>query len=123
MSHTNRILVVDDNRDLGENLVEILEVHGFDADLYDDPVRAAEEFRGGRYCLALVDLQMPRLDGVDLLRALRATEPSLAALAMTAFARDDRVRSVLALGVLRVFAKPLDTDALVRAVRGCCSPT
>jgi two-component system C4-dicarboxylate transport response regulator DctD len=112
-----RVLVVDDNRDLAENLVEILMDAGFDADCYDDPGAALHAATPGRYQLALIDLRMPGMDGVEFHRALKALDPSLRAFAMTAFARDERVASALEDGVLDVLPKPMDASALVQRFR------
>jgi len=111
-----RILVVDDNRDLGENIVEILDEHGYLADLFDDPRRAVLAFVPGRYSMALLDLRMPWMDGVELFRELRRHDPELAAVAFTAYAHDDRVRAALREGVVQVLPKPVDTDSLLAAV-------
>lgn len=112
-----RVLVVDDNLDLAENLVEILADAGFDAECYDDPGAALHAMAPGRYRLALIDLRMPGMDGVELHRALKALDPTLRALAMTAFARDERVSCALADGVLGVLPKPMEAGALVQQVR------
>lgn len=112
-----RVLVVDDNLDLAENLVEILSDAGIDADCYDDPGAALHAMAPGRYQLALIDLRMPGMDGVELHRALKALDPCLRALAMTAFAVDERVTSALRDGVLGVLPKPMDACALVQQVR------
>lgn len=115
-SQIRRVLVVDDNRDLAENLVEILDEHGFRADLFDDPRRAVLAFVPGRYYIALLDLKMPWMDGVELFRELRRHDPTLAAVALTAYCNDDRVRAALLEGVAQVLAKPVDTDSLLAAV-------
>jgi len=108
-----RVLVVDDNRDLAENLVEILDEHGILADLFDDPRRAVLAFVPGRYTVALLDLRMPWMDGVELFRELRRHDPHLAAVALTAYAHDERVRAALHEGVAQVLPKPIDTDSLL----------
>jgi len=112
-----RVLVVDDNLDLAENLVEILADAGFDAECYDDPGAALRAVAPGRYQVAIIDLCMPGMDGVELHRALKALDPGLRALAMTAFALDERVASALRDGVLGVLPKPMDAGALVQHVR------
>jgi DNA-binding NtrC family response regulator len=112
-----RVLVVDDNLDLAENLVEILADAGFDAECYDDPSAALHAVAPGRYQVALIDLRMPGMDGVELHRALKALDPCLRALAMTAFARDTLVATALHDGVLSVLSKPMDAGSLVQHVR------
>lgn len=112
-----RILVVDDNRDLAENLVEILEDAGFVADFFDDPSIALHAVEPRRYGIALIDLRMPGMDGVELHREIKRVDPALKAIAMTAFARDERVRSALCDGMLAVFPKPMDAANLIVRLR------
>lgn len=112
-----RILVVDDNRDLAENLVEVLLDAGFDAECFDDPSIALRAIAPGRYELALIDLRMPGMDGVELHRALKEVDPRLRAIAMTAFALDERVRCALHDGMLDVVSKPMDPAALLERLR------
>lgn len=112
-----RILVVDDNRDLAENLVEILESAGLDADCFDSPDEALEATRPGRYKVAVVDIRMPRTDGVELYTLLRKIDPGLRGIAMTAFARDERVQAALGAGITQVMNKPLDPMRLIDQVQ------
>jgi CheY-like chemotaxis protein len=114
---SHRILVVDDNRDLAENLVEILEDAGFAADFFDDPATALHAAVPGRYGIALIDLRMPGMDGVELHRALKRLDPALKAIAMTAFARDERVRCALGDGMLAVLPKPMNAANLIVQLR------
>ncbi|MBI5513534.1 MAG: response regulator [Deltaproteobacteria bacterium] len=118
MSPRGHILVVDDNADLGENLIEILEDAGYRAQLFTDPLEALGKVCPGQYALALLDLRMPGLDGVELFRALRRRDPTLLAVAMTAFAHDDRVREAVDEGMLVVFTKPVEPSGLLGRLEG-----
>lgn len=111
-----RILVVDDNRDLAENLVEILECAGLEADGFDSPEAALAAVRPGVYGVAVLDLRMPLTDGVSLYRMLRVIDPALRGIAMTAFCRDDRVADALGAGITQVMRKPLDPTELIDQV-------
>jgi DNA-binding NtrC family response regulator len=110
----HRILVVDDNVDLAENVAEILEDEGFAVDVYTSPYKALESLEPGRYSVALLDIKMPGMDGIDLYRALKAKDPSLPAIAMTAYAQDDRIRAAVDEGVIAVMPKPLDVPRLLQ---------
>jgi len=109
-----RILIVDDNRDLAENIAEILEDAGFRCDVFVDPGEALRVLAPGTHAAALLDIRMPGMDGVELYRALKERDPALPALAMTAWARDDRIRAAVEEGVLAVLPKPLDVPLLLR---------
>ncbi|WP_373047712.1 response regulator [Vulgatibacter sp.] len=111
---THRILVVDDNRDLAENVAEILEDAGFAVDVFEDPFVALEKLVPGAYAVALLDIKMPGMDGIELYKALKKRDPALPAIAMTAYAQDDRIRAAVDEGVIAVMPKPLDVTRLLR---------
>jgi DNA-binding NtrC family response regulator len=108
-----RILIVDDNLPLAENLAEILQDQGFETCVFSDPRQALASIQRGQYALALLDMRMPHLSGMDLYRALKAVDPELRAVAMTAFARDDNVLDALDDGVHAVLSKPVAPADLV----------
>lgn len=109
-----RILVVDDNRELAENLAEILEDEGFAVDVFDDPCKVIDQVRPGAYAAAVLDIRMPRMDGIDLYRKLKERDSALPALAMTAWAADDRIREAVRVGIIAVLSKPLDVPLFLR---------
>jgi DNA-binding response OmpR family regulator len=57
-----KILVVDDERDICTVLKMVLEQHGFNAEWYDDPILALENFKAGLYELLLLDIKMPEME-------------------------------------------------------------
>lgn len=113
MSEAPRILVVDDNRSLGENIVEILEDADYVVDYFDHPTEALAALRPGRYRVALLDIRMPEMDGVELYHAMKAVDPALPAIAMTAWSDDERVRAAVREGVVAVFPKPVDAALML----------
>lgn len=115
-----RVLVVDDNRELAENLGEILDGFGWDAEVFEDPRRALQVATPGRWCVALVDVRMPHMDGIELYERLRAVDPRLPCLAMTAFAHDERLEAAQRAGVRYVLFKPVDPPSLMKLVGEPC---
>jgi DNA-binding NtrC family response regulator len=108
-----RILVVDDNVSLGENIVEILTDAGYQADYFEAPAAALAALQPGQYRAALLDIRMPGMDGVELYRAMKSVDPGLPAIAMTAWSDDARVRAAVHEGVVAVFPKPVDAAMLL----------
>jgi PAS domain S-box-containing protein len=113
-----RILVVDDNEDAGEALAMILRIMGHEVRAaYDgaEGVAAAGEFRPE---VILMDLGMPKVDGYEAARRIRAqpwgSEPFLVAL--TGWGADEDRRHTSATGFDRHLVKPVDPDALTRMI-------
>ncbi len=108
-----RILIVDDNRALAENLAEILVDQGFDTSVFDDPRQAQAAVHAGEFQLALLDMRMPHMDGVELFRRIHAVDPALPAVAMTAFAKDEGVWAAMDAGLHAVLSKPVPPEQLM----------
>lgn len=109
-----RILVAEDNPANRELIRAILEASGCEVVEAEDGEEALLKIREAEPDLILMDVQMPRLDGVAVLQQLRA-EPSLATIpviALTAYAmRGDRER-FLAAGFDSYLSKPIDAKIL-----------
>ena len=72
-SVTTRVLLIDDDAELGELLGEYLAREGFVLDGETDGARAVERLAPGGYHLAVLDVMLPGLNGFDVLRAVRAS--------------------------------------------------
>lgn len=113
------MLVVDDDQDLRESLQRLLIVSGFDALPASDGVEALDLLDRRRIDALIVDLQMPRLDGVGLIRALVArpapVRPAVVFL-ITAYLQVEP--GALGIEVAAVFLKPFDPLELLARLRG-----
>jgi DNA-binding NtrC family response regulator len=114
---SQEILLVDDNIDLAENMCEILTQEGFIVAFFDNPTRALEAFSPDSYGLALLDMQMPDMDGIELYRRLKEVEPSLNAIAITANANEEQINAAIEEGVLAVLLKPINITKLLDVMR------
>ncbi len=106
-----RVLVVDDNTELAENLAEILSDAGHDTWVASSAA-AALAF-GECFDFALLDVRMDGMDGVELLAALRRRCPQTVCVMMTAFSRDERLDAARTLGARQVLHKPVCLDELL----------
>jgi diguanylate cyclase (GGDEF)-like protein len=113
------ILVVDDDRDIARFVKVNLNIHGFDVLVAGDGLQALELVEEHRPDLAVVDLMMPRMDGLELTRRLRA-DPMTAALPVIMLtAKGMTVDKVVGLtaGADDYLVKPFDTLELIARVR------
>jgi DNA-binding NtrC family response regulator len=93
----------------------MLERRGFGSDSASSGADAARRLAGGPFDLALVDLQLPDIDGFELIRTLRKAQPELACIAMTGFGTPDA--AARAAGACDFLEKPLDgPERLFQAV-------
>jgi DNA-binding response OmpR family regulator len=112
----SRILLADDDVELGEMLTQYLAAEGFAVDTAHDGETALAKARGGDFDLVILDVMMPRMNGFDVLRELRA-KSLIPVLMLTA--RGEDVDSIvgLELGADDYLAKPCNPRVLVARVR------
>ena len=112
-------VVIDDEPDARDLLTRVLEDQGAVVTSFDSAPAALEALRSSRPAVIVSDVGMPGMDGYQMMRTLRASEPRdsrIPALALTAFARaEDRKRSLVA-GFQAHLAKPFDVAELVLLV-------
>lgn len=111
-----RVLLVDDDEELAAMLREYLDQEGFEATAVHDGESGVAEALSGRYAIAVLDVMMPRVNGVEALRRIRATS-RLPVLMLTAKGDDiDRILG-LELGADDYVPKPCTPRELVARIR------
>ena len=80
-----KILVIDDETSIGQMLQDTLEMFQFEVRLTDSYESALEEFARYKPTIALIDIRLGELDGVELEDELRKIDPHLAVILMTAY--------------------------------------
>jgi two-component system response regulator TctD len=115
---TARILIVDDDAGIRTVLEEALRRRGYQIQGAPDGFWVSRALRAGVFSFDLVvlDWKLPGLDGLAVLRELRASAPQTPVL-LISIAADDRLRrEALSLGAFEVFCKPIDFGALASTV-------
>ena len=79
-----RILIVDDEKDIGRTFKMILENYGFEIDFFTDPAMALETFKPNLYDLTILDIKMPEINGFELYDKLKSRDPKIKTLFITA---------------------------------------
>ena len=119
-----RVLLADDDPVNQLVISQLLRELGFEVDVVDDGAEAVARVRAGRYAMVLMDLHMPRLDGLEATRQIRALDGAalLPIIAMTASAFEEDRRRCIDAGMSDHVAKPIDPaqlqDVATRCLRG-----
>ncbi|MFW5943019.1 MAG: response regulator [Chloroflexota bacterium] len=118
MAEPKQILVIDDHFEMLEFLRSMLEVSNQDYRVLGVP--SAEEglfeLRRTSFDLVISDVRLPGMSGFDLVRQMQKLERNLPVIIITAYATAQGRQEAEALGVVRYFEKPLDTDTLLATV-------
>jgi len=116
MKHKISVLIVDDDRHLGETLTDILIEKGYETNYADNGFKGLEELGKKSYEVVLLDLKMPDIDGLETFRRIKKVSPESLVIAMTAFSLDNIIDSIIHEGVSEVLYKPLDIDNLLATI-------
>lgn len=110
---SRRILVVDDDPSMVATLCDILSLHGWETTPGHDGCDATEIVRAGPVGLVLMDVIMPRMNGVEALGAIKASRPETHVVLMTAYAEQQLLEKAEGMGVSRILSKPVQLPSLV----------
>jgi DNA-binding response OmpR family regulator len=118
-----RILLLEDDANLGFILKEHLELQGYVVDLRTNGVDGMECFRRGGYTLCLVDVMMPKKDGFTFAREVRALNDQVPLMFLTARSlKEDRVEG-LKIGADDYITKPFSMEELMLRIRAVLKRT
>jgi DNA-binding NtrC family response regulator len=107
-----RVIVVDDERNMRNNLGMVLETEGYKVDTVSNGDDAVLRVKEGRYDIAFVDIQMPKMDGLQLLRYLRGLRPGMPVVMSTAYGTVSRAIEAMKLGAVEFVEKPFDPKSI-----------
>lgn len=111
-----RILIVDDERVQREILADFLNERGYETVTAKDGTSALERFKASYFPLVLLDHRMPDINGDELLRQMKAINPMVHAIMITAYGSVDTAVQVMKLGADDFIEKPVDLQDLLEKV-------
>ncbi len=112
-----RILIVDDEESLRMSLKFKLKSAGFDVDVAVDGEEALDKLKSKQVDVVLLDINMPRMSGIEALTRIRQDFPQTEAIMLTGFADFSTAIECLKMGARDYLVKPVDTTELVTRVR------
>jgi DNA-binding NtrC family response regulator len=113
---SKNILVVDDDQLLREVVGEYLAKNGFTVETPDTAVNALQRFEPGKYSLAVIDLVMPDMGGIELMEALLRKDQNLKIVIMTGYPTVDSAYKAMVDGVAEYIIKPFRMKELLEVV-------
>jgi two-component system OmpR family response regulator len=105
-----RILIVDDDKAICEYMQTLLEKDGFVVKTLSDPTLVEDEVRAGDYHVMILDLMMPKLDGIEVLKRVRAVDSDIAVVIFTAHPNLDSAVASMKLDAIDYLKKPFNVD-------------
>lgn len=116
IDQASSILLVDDDRDICENMADILTDLGYRVDVAHEGRTALELARARPYDVALLDLKMPGMDGLTLYREIKKVRAEMVALLITAHAGGSTAEEAVTAGMWQVLPKPVVFPRLLRLI-------
>jgi DNA-binding NtrC family response regulator len=117
MANPLRVLVVDDDPGMRDGMALTLKRSGFFAEQARSGEEALRMVRPGAYDAVITDLRMPGMDGLQLTARLKAVDPPLPVLLVTAFSSLETAREAMRLGAFDYLSKPFSPEELTAALQ------
>jgi len=112
-----KILIVEDDERLGKTLSDVLEVKGYSPIAVLTGKEGIAAVKEEDISLALLDLKLPDISGIEVLKEIKKISPRTEAIILTAFASLDTAREAVNLGAFSYLQKPYDMERLLLDIR------
>ena len=115
-----KVLLVDDEKEFIEVLSERLEVRGFDVKTALGGEEALEWIHKSEFHVVLLDVMMPGDNGIEILKEIKRTRPSIHVIMLTGHAKIDTAVRGIESGAYDYLLKPLEIEPLVEKIKMAC---
>ncbi|MFC5651269.1 response regulator [Paenibacillus solisilvae] len=112
----NKVLIVDDQNGIRILLMEVFSSEGYNTSQASNGKLALEIVRNDEPDLVLLDMKIPGMDGLEILKHIKAINKEIKVIMMTAYGELDMIKEATDHGALMHFTKPFDIDEMRMAV-------
>ena len=112
-----RILVVDDEEIVIRSCLRVLEGNGYEIDVAHDGHEALRKVESNTYDVMILDIMMPNLDGMEVLRRVKETHPDIDVIMITGLSQIETAVQAMKLGAFDYISKPFEPDELKLVVQ------
>ncbi len=113
----DRILIVDDEEIMRESLTDWLKEDGYEVLAVEDGFKALEAIQAGSWSVMLVDLKMPKMDGLEVLREVKRLQLNIPVIIITAYATVDTAVAAMKEGAYDYIIKPFNPEELALTIK------
>jgi DNA-binding NtrC family response regulator len=114
---SKKILIVDDDQLLRDVVGQYLSKNGYEVVIPKSALEALEIFKSDEYSLAIIDLVMPDIGGIELMEALISKDPNLKIVIMTGYPTVDSAYKAMVDGVFEYIIKPFRMKELLEVAQ------
>ena len=113
----DRILIVDDEEIMRESLTDWLKEDGYEVLAVEDGFKGLEAIQAGSWSVMLVDLKMPKMDGLEVLREVKRLQLNIPVIIITAYATVDTAVAAMKEGAYDYIIKPFNPEELALTIK------
>ena len=117
MDETVRILVIDDDENIRKVLATILEEEGYEVESVDTAKKAIEKTRRKFYNIALIDIRLPDMEGIELLTRMKDTTPKMRKIIITGYPTLQNAVEAVNRGADAYIMKPFDMEKVLEEIK------
>ena len=112
-----RILVVDDEESMCQYLSILLQKEGYEVTTVNSGVEALQVIEKDPFDVVMTDIQMPKMNGIQLLKGIKGLDPTTPVIIMTAYASTETAVDALRQGAYDYVIKPFQTDEVLARIK------
>ncbi|WP_319467998.1 response regulator [uncultured Pseudodesulfovibrio sp.] len=114
---SEKVLLIDDEKEFLETLSERMRMRGMDVNTAQSSEDAVSAVDSGDYDAIVLDLKMPGMNGIDMLKVIKAKHPDMQVILLTGEATLDAGIQAMKLGAMDFMEKPADIDVLTQKIK------